>query len=112
MIVHIENDLNCSIEFHWEYNTKKGNEMMFAAKILPNSKSVIFGNYLSFHNGPYIRPSILKIADWKNNKMYLEWEFKNNNAMGIINDCLGNMIHYEINHKGKDITLIRFFNLN
>ena len=110
MIVHIENELDCPLEFHWEYETNKGKEMLYAAKILSKTKSIIYGNFVSFHEGPYIRPSSLKLVSWKDRKILLPWELKKNHVSGAFKDCIGKNVKYEITEKGKELIKLRFFN--
>ncbi|MCC6722005.1 MAG: hypothetical protein IT243_07360 [Bacteroidia bacterium] len=109
MIIQIKNELDCAIEFHWEYNTIKGAVMLYGAKINPNTNSVIYGNFVSFFEGPYIRPSTLRIASWKRKKTYLKWEMKKYIATGSFKDCTGKLVEHEIIHNSKDNVTLRFY---
>ncbi|NUM30883.1 MAG: hypothetical protein HUU47_00985 [Bacteroidetes bacterium] len=110
MIVHIENELDCPLEFHWEYQTIKGNEMLYAAKIHSKSRSVIYGNFVSFHNGPFVRPTKLKLVSWNDRKTFLPWELINKEANGDFNDCNGKKVNFEVTEKDKDIIILKFYN--
>lgn len=110
MVVHIVNELDCPLEFQWEYNSIKGIENLHAGKIQSKSRSLIYGNFVAFHDGPFVRPSKLKLVSWNDRKAYLNWEMINYEACGDFKDCTGKKVNYEITELSKDTIRLKFYN--